>query len=128
MPMLPNLILPWVDVRDVAVAHAEALTSRLAAGRRTIVTNSALPLADIARILRDRLGPEASKVPTRRMPGWMTSLIAMFDRSLRDSKTYLGVQRKYDASSGTALLGRPLRTTEKVVEEMGRSLITRGLI
>ena len=128
MPMLPDLILPWVDVRDVAAAHAAAMTSPQAAGKRTIVTNAALPLAAIADILRSRLGPQAARVPTRRMPGWMASLMTLFDRSLRDGKTYLGIRREYDASSGSALLGRPLRATDDAVEATARSLLEMGLV
>lgn len=128
MPMLPDLVLPWVDVRDVAAAHVAAMTSPLAAGRRTIVTNAALSLDALADLLRSRLGPEAARVPTRRMPAWMASLMTLFDRSLRDGKAYLGIRREYDASGGPMLLGRPLRTTDDAVETTARSLLAMGLV
>lgn len=128
MPMLPNLILPYVDVRDVAEAHVAAMTAPMASGTRTIVTNPALPLFEIAEILRQRLGASAGKVPTRRMPTWLANIFALFDASLRDGKTYLGIPRRYDASGARALLGRSLRPTAGAVEATARSLIERGLV
>jgi nucleoside-diphosphate-sugar epimerase len=128
MPMVPDLILPYVDVRDVAEAHVAAMTSSAASGNRHIVTNAALPLMDIGEILRTRLPGQSAKVPKRRMPAWMATLFALFDASLRDGKTYLGVRRRYDTSSGAALLGRPLRPTAGAVEATARSLLERRLV
>jgi dihydroflavonol-4-reductase len=127
MPMVPNLMLPYVDVRDVADAQVAAMTSRDGGGRRHVVTNPALPLMEVANMLRTRLPEQASKVPRRRMPDWMATLFAVFDRSLRDGRTYLGVHRRYDASSGAHLLARPLRSTEEAVEATARSLLERKL-
>lgn len=128
MPMLPDLILPYVDVRDVAAAHVAAMTSTPAAGTRIIVTNPAIPLVAIAETLRSKLGSSAAKVPTRRMPTWLANIFALFDDSLRDGKTYLGIQRRYDASGARALLGRDLRSTAEAVEATARSLIGRRLV
>jgi nucleoside-diphosphate-sugar epimerase len=128
VPMLPDLILPYVDVRDVAAAQVAAMTSPQAVGARTIVTNPAQSLTEIAQMLRARLGAAAGKVPVRRMPSWMAALAALFDPSLRDAKGYVGIRRHYDVSGGPALLGRPLRTTEGAVEATARSLIERSLI
>jgi nucleoside-diphosphate-sugar epimerase len=127
MPMVPNLILPYIDVRDVADAHVAAMISPTAGGRRHIATNPALPLMEVANILRTWLPEQSSKVPRRAMPDWMAALFAVFDRSLRDGKTYLGVHRRYDASSGARLLGRPFRSAEEAVEATARSLLERKL-
>lgn len=128
MPMLPDLILPYVDVRDVSEAHVTAMTAERAAGKRTIVTNAAIPLIEIAGILRDRMGAAAAKVPTRRMPSWMARAFALFDRSLRDGMTYLDVRRSYDVGAGSALLGRALLSTEDAVQATADSLIARRLV
>jgi dihydroflavonol-4-reductase len=127
MPMVPRLILPYVDVRDVAAAHVAALTAPEAAGRRHIVTGPAVSMMDIADLLRARFPSRAGKLPKWALPGWMAALLATFDKSLRDNRAYLGVERRYDNSSGMALLGRPLRTTDEAVAAMGQSLFDRGL-
>lgn len=126
MPMIPDLILPYVDVRDVADAQVAAMTAPAAGGHRHIVTNPCLPLAEIARMLRDGLPARANKIPTRRLPSWTATFVGLFDKSLRDSSTYLGVDRRYDGSSGVELLGRPLRTTNDALLASARSLLERG--
>lgn len=128
MPMIPNLILPYVDVRDVADAHVAALTAPNAAGRRHIVTNPCEPLPEVAHILRDGL-PEAQtqRIPKRQLASWMASVLGLFDKSLRDNKAYLGVTRRYDGSSGLDLLARPLRRTSEAILASAQSLLERRL-
>ena len=128
LPMLPDLYLPYVAVEDVAAVQVEAMLSPQACGLRHIVTHDAQPLAEIAAILRDRVPELARKVPRRTMPGWMAATVALFDRSLRDSRTYLGTMRRYDTSRTIALLGRPLQPTADAVAATARSLAARGLI
>lgn len=128
MPMIPDLVLPYVDVRDVADAQVAAMTAPAAGGHRHIVTNSCQPFAEIAQMLRDGLPAHASKIPTRRLPSWMAAFVGMFDKSLRDSSAYLGVTRRYDGSSGAALLGRPLGATSDALMASARSLLERRLV
>lgn len=59
LPMVPDLRLPWVHVRDVADAHIEAMTSEMASAHYTIVATDPSSLIDVAAVLRERL-PEAS--------------------------------------------------------------------
>jgi dihydroflavonol-4-reductase len=127
MPMIPNLILPYVDVRDVADAHVAAMTAPDAGGKRHIVANAGVPLPDVARMLRERFPERAKRIPARRMPAWMARAVAPFNQSLRDSRAWLDVSRSYDVSSGRQLLGRPLRPTREAVMASARSLLERGL-
>lgn len=127
MPMIPDLVLPYVDVRDVADAHLAAMTAPDAGGRRHIVTNASVPLPEIAAMLRDGLPAQAGRIPKRRLASWAASVLALFDRSLRDNRTYLGVARRYDGSSGLELLGRPLRTTNEALLASAHSLLERRL-
>jgi nucleoside-diphosphate-sugar epimerase len=128
MPMIPDLILPYVDVRDVADAHVAAMTDPAAGGHRHIVTNQAEPLHDIAETLRREVPAYAGKVPTRQLPSWLAGLLAVFDKSLRDSRTYLGIRRSYDGRSGETLLGRPLASTKNALLATAHSLIERKLV
>lgn len=127
MPMIPNLILPYVDVRDVAEAQVAAMVAPDAGGKRHIVTNPSLPLGEIAGMLRDYAPDHATKIPSRHLPSWMVPLVAIFDKSLHDSRGWLNIPRRYDASSGLALLKRPLRKTEEALAASAEALLARGL-
>lgn len=127
MPIIPDLILPYVDVRDVAEAHVAAMTAPDAGGQRYLVTNPSQPLAAIAQMLRDGVPERSTNVSVRRLPAWMTAFVALFDKSLRDSKAWLGVVRQHDASSSRRLLGRALRPTNDALLASARSLLARGL-
>lgn len=128
MPMIPNLILPYVDVRDVADASVAAMTASEAADHRHILTNESWPLSKVAQTLRASLADGGSNIPTRRLPSWIAPVVALFDKSLRDSSTYLDVRRRYDTSSGIRLLGHPLRTTEEALLASARSVLDRRLV
>src|SRR3954468_10925546 len=68
MPAIPRLGFTFVDVRDVADLHIRALTDPAAGGQRFLATDEFLWVADVAAILRERLGERAAKVPTRVAP------------------------------------------------------------
>jgi dihydroflavonol-4-reductase len=72
MPGCPPLWFGAVDVRDVADLHVRAMIDPAARGERFIaVSGDFLPLVDMARALKRRLGPLAARVKTRRIPGWV---------------------------------------------------------
>ncbi|MDB5968745.1 MAG: hypothetical protein JWQ90_1195 [Hydrocarboniphaga sp.] len=127
VPMVPDMILPYVDVRDVAAAHVAAISRSPAAGSRHILTNPAVSLTAIAEMLRIAEPDRADKISGRRMPGWLAVVFGLFDSSLRDGRSYLGIVRQYDASSGQRLLGRDLRSTSDAISDMARSMIDRAL-
>jgi hypothetical protein len=75
----------------------------------------------------ERAGRNRPNAAGQRLPSWMAALVALFDKSLRDSSTYLGVRRRYDGSSGVKLLGRPLRTSDDALLASARSLLEQRL-
>src|SRR5947209_11252503 len=68
MPAMPRLGFTFVDVRDVADLHIRAMTAGEAGGERFLAVDRFLRMQDVGRILRERLGPAAAKVPTRVAP------------------------------------------------------------
>jgi nucleoside-diphosphate-sugar epimerase len=128
MPMVPNMVLPYVDVRDVARAHVAALTAPAAGGRRHILAQSTVPLLEMAKALGGAFPAYRSKIPQRGMPDGFAKVFSWFDASLRDNRTYLGKRRAYDASSGMALAGAPLIPFEQSLAATAAALISRGLV
>ncbi|MCF3961470.1 NAD-dependent epimerase/dehydratase family protein [Streptomyces fuscigenes] len=128
LPMIPDLRLPWVDVRDVADAHIAATTSTRAAARRTIVANDPMSLIEVARVIRERL-PEASrKMPARAMPTWFTRLASVFEPQLRDNRWLIGQNQRFDRTTAEALVGHPLRSIPDAIEQTGRSLAEHRIL
>ncbi len=68
MPGVPRIGFSFVDVRDVADLEIRAMTSAEAGGERFIATERFLWMAEVAAVLRERLGEDAAKVPTRSVP------------------------------------------------------------
>jgi nucleoside-diphosphate-sugar epimerase len=71
MTVVPRQRFGVADVRDVADAHIRAMTTPSAAGKRFLVLadGPTITYLQLARILRDRLGQLAERVPTEEVPG-----------------------------------------------------------
>ena len=74
---VPDLYFSVVDVRDVSIAHIKALESDNANGRY-ICTNKTLHVLDISKGLKKVVGHKFNKFPSRKLPKWLTYLVAPF--------------------------------------------------
>ncbi|HTW04673.1 MAG TPA: aldehyde reductase [Streptosporangiaceae bacterium] len=123
MPALPRLGFALVDVRDVADLHIRAMSAPAAAGQRLLGAGSFLWLADIAAILREELGAQASKVPTRRAPNALVRVIATFDPSVRPVLNELGRRNDFSTEKARTLLGWTPRPARDSVLDCARSIL-----
>lgn len=128
MPMAPDLGFPIVDVRDIAALHVLALETPGLAGERFLGAGKFLKALEIGAILRARLGDKARKVPTRRMPDWLVSVLALFNPEVRGIKTEIGKVRHVDASHAKQRLGWTMRPVEDNIADCGNSLIAHGVV
>ncbi len=68
-PAVPPGTTTGVDVRDVAELHVRAMTHPDAAGQRFLaVAGDPITFHELALLLRERLGADARRVPTRVLP------------------------------------------------------------
>ena len=112
MTVVPRQRFGVADVRDVADAHIRAMTTPAAAGKRFLVLADGPTISwlQLARILRDRLGRLAERVPTEEAPGdELPHLVIHNDRA----RTELGLRP------------RPAETT---IVETAESLRDLGLL
>ena len=123
MPAVPRIGFTFVDVRDVADLHLRAMSDPAAAGERFIATDRWLWIADVAAILRERLGDAAGKVPTRVAPDLLVRLMARFDGSIRSIVDDLGKRSWISSDKARAKLGWTTRPVESSIEETARSLL-----
>ena len=128
LPGCPDLGFGLVDVRDVADLHWRALTAPGMANERFICSGPFMKMIEIARVLKEKLGPDASKVPVRQLPDFLVKLRALFDPAVRQVSSELGKVRHMDASHARDKLGWVPRPLEPVIVEAARSLIAHGAI
>jgi nucleoside-diphosphate-sugar epimerase len=129
MPGCPKLYFGIVDVRDVAAQHILAMTSPAARGQRFIsVSGDFIPIIEIARILRRRLGDRARKVPTRELPNWMVRLAAIRDSAVRQFVGELGKTRNATSEKSRRLLNWSPRSPEDAIVATAESLLRLGLV
>ncbi|WP_433042592.1 SDR family oxidoreductase [Dactylosporangium sp. CS-033363] len=128
LPACPPFGSGWVDVRDVADLHLRAMTDPAAAGERFLaVAGRSLRVAEVARILRDRLGPRAAKVSDREMPLLVARALSLVSPPLRALRPQLG--RDFDATGAKAerVLGWKPRPIADTIAETAESLLAHGL-
>jgi dihydroflavonol-4-reductase len=125
---LPDIGFGVVDVRDVADLHLRALNAPGMAGERFLCSGPFMKVAEIAAVLRSRLGPEASRVPTRGVPDFVVRIAALFDPQLRMVVGELGSVRNMDASHAKAVLGWVARPAEDSIVDTARSLLDQGIV
>jgi nucleoside-diphosphate-sugar epimerase len=128
VPGLPRLGFSIVDVRDVADLHIRAMTAPEAAGQRFIASGDFAWIADLAALLRARLGDAARKVPTRKVPDFVVRLAALFDKDLASVAPRLGERRTFSSAKAQRMLGWRPRPLDDTVLDCARSLIASGAV
>jgi dihydroflavonol-4-reductase len=123
MPGLPRLGFSFIDVRDVASLEVGAMTAPDAAGQRLIAAATFLWLSDVAAILRERLGPDARKVPRRRVPDVLVRVLALFDPEVRSVVGELGQETTYSVENARRRVGWAPRPIEETIVDCARSLL-----
>jgi nucleoside-diphosphate-sugar epimerase len=128
MPGVPNLGFSFVDVRDVARLEILAMTSPGAGGERFIAADRWLWMAEVASILRDRLGERASKVPTRTVPNLVVRGMALFDGGVRSVVGDLGKRNEVSSEKARTRLGWSPMPIEDSIAETAEALIAHGSV
>jgi dihydroflavonol-4-reductase len=126
VPGIPRLGFNFVDVRDVADLHIRAMTAPEAAGQRFIAAGTFAWMAELAMLLRARLGDAASKVPTRQVPDFVVRLAGLFSKELRGAVPRLGQKRDFTSAKAQTTFGWRPRRLEETVLDCARSLIATG--
>ena len=126
MPGLPRLGFSFIDVRDVAVLEVKAMTAPDAAGQRLIAAADFLWLKDVANILRERLGPDARKVPLRGVPDALVRVLARFDPELGSVVDALGQKTTYALQNTERRTGWSPRPVDETIVDCARSLLGSG--
>ena len=124
LPGIPRVGFGIVDVRDVADLHVRAMKDPGAAGERFLaVAGAFMPVSEIAAVLRERMGEDAKKVPTRMLPNWLVRLVSRFDSSVKQIVPELGKVKEASNAKAKGVLGWTPRSNEDAIVASGESLI-----
>ena len=126
LPGLPRFAYSVVDVRDLADLHIRAMLNPHAAGQRYLGTSSFVSMPDMARILKNGLGAEAKKVPTRGLPDWLVRIVGLFDPAVRGQLFELGKERRGSSQKAISQLGWATRPVEQTILDTATSLAAVG--
>jgi dihydroflavonol-4-reductase len=127
-PGVPRLGFSLVDVRDVADLEIRAMTAPEAGGERFIAVTRFLWMAEIGEVLKERLGEEAAKVPTRTIPNLLVRGMALFDPGIRSVVGGLGKRTELSSEKARSVLGWAPRPIESTIAETGETLIREGVV
>ncbi len=129
MPGVPRLYFGAVDVRDVADLHIRAMTNPAAKGERFLaVAGDFMSILDIAKVLKNRMGASAKRVPTRQLPDWLVRIAALRDPAVRQILPELGKTKNATNEKAKRMLGWAPRSNEEAVVATAESLVRLGLL
>jgi nucleoside-diphosphate-sugar epimerase len=127
LPGCPPIGYAPVDVRDVADAHLRAMDVTEAAGQRFILAIEHAWFGEIADILDEHLRERGYRIPTRRLPGFVLRLAALFDKTTRLVVPEIGLRMDISNERAKRVLGWQPRSLPTMVQDMADSMIEFGV-
>jgi dihydroflavonol-4-reductase len=129
LPGLPKLYFGAVDVRDTVDLHLRAMTHPAAKGERFLaVAGNFLSMLEIAKVLKDRMGAAAKRVPARELPNWLVRLASLRDPAVKLILPELGKHKNATNEKARRVLGWSPRSNEEAILATGESLVELGLL
>lgn len=125
----PKIHSCFVDVRDVADLHLRAMTHPAANGERFLATSGeGMWLADVAKVLRRRMGTIGKHATTRVLPNWFVRLASRRNPRLKGLVPMLGVDMSATGEKARRLLGWSPRSPEEAIVATAESLVRLGVV
>ena len=85
-------------------------------------------IVQMARVLKDRLGTAARRVPTIQLPNWLIRLAALWDPAIRQILPELGKRKNASSQKARRVLGWAPRSREEAITATAESLMNLGLL
>ena len=121
VPMIPDVGMGMIDVRDVARLHVKAMIAPGAAGKRFIAASAEpIEMASVAGILKNA---GYSKVPSRRAPSFLLKFAALFDPEAKGMIPFLGQRASFDNKATFEILEWRPTPIETSFKEMAAAIL-----
>jgi dihydroflavonol-4-reductase len=105
------------------------MTHPAASGERFLaVAGAFMPIREIAKILKRRMGPYGRKVPTMQLPDWLVRSAALFNPMVRQIASELGKTKNASNEKAKRVLGWTPRSGEECIVATAESLVRLGLL
>ena len=129
LPGYPRISLGVVDVRDVVDLHLLAMTHPNAKGERFLATaGDFMTLGEISKVLKERLGASAKRVPNFALPDWLIRLAALAYPTLQEILPELSRPKNGTNEKAKRVLGWSPRSKEETILATAESLMKLGLL
>ena len=125
-PMVPNLGMAIVDVRDIALMHVRALQRPESSGARFIGAERFMWMKDIAAVLKTEY-PDR-KIATRLAPDWVIRIMGLFDKTIKGIIPLLGHEMPMDNTAAAEVLGIEFIEARQAIKTSASSLIRENLV
>lgn len=113
----------------VAALHLLAMDHPAAKGERFIAAApGTYSMADVARVLKRRLGPAGAHVSTRELPNWLVRLAALWNPAAKMVVPHLGTVRETSSAKAEQLPGWRARPFEEAVVAAAERLLRLGVV
>lgn len=123
----PKAVYQAVDVRDLADLHLLAMEDGRADGERFLAQPGEISMPQMARLMKERLGPRGARIRTMTIPDAVIRLGARFNSSLAVMNTLIGMKHHHETTKAARLLGWTPRPVEETVMDTAEYVLAHGL-
>ena len=124
---MPKLQMPIVDVREVAMAHLQALKVEDAKNKRFILSSNSLWFVEIAQALKDQYGA-FYKIKAKEISYCPMKFASFFSATVKEMLPNWGKPILMDNSSSQKILGIQYRDTKESIIALAECMIENGVI
>lgn len=128
VPAVPKMMMPVVDVREVAECHIRALKDPNSNGKRFICSAASLWMKEFCDLLREEFEKYGYSIPKRELGKCLLKIGSIFIKKARSLVSEVDKERRLDASMSVKELGINYRSPKESLAEMGYSLIKLGIV
>jgi len=120
IPMIPDMAMGMIDVRDVAKLHVAAMTASGAEGKRFIAcTEEPVEMASLAKVLREA---GYKKTPSLKAPTFLLKLMSLVDPEAKGMMPFIGKKATLDNSATLKVLNWKPTPMANSFKEMAASI------